>query len=443
MYKYDTIICIDKLIIGYIIESNIKFDQNYLQKFYNPIYSNYMLPNDIVLNESESDSERTLKCLKRLTVFRKEVKLGKIYYENIDNSYFYFKFDKKILVEKTFLINHILNIIKKLFTFKYKFNNITRLEIAADTTGLSGKNLFVIQDLCAANSYFSNLRETYSQSISTFGGRSFEDCKYQTYGKLKISINEKGVVHIGCPTNWKHVKSYNKSEFSEGFQKDRFIEKFGTSDNIYRLEVSLNNEGCKRENINLYHLDNNDYLTYLFKKSAFDYLTFKDLKSKTKNINGNKVFDKIQLVKDMKFEFAGNSSDNSIYDSDNKVNTNKSENNTIKSNRSKLSKLIRKYYQSQENIDEILSFIANNRLSYFENFTLLSNVDQALIQINTVAQRMDTYLPNSKTVLVDVIRNLSDTSARIEVKKNIVTTTKKYLNGKIFGFTLSRCENLF
>jgi hypothetical protein len=330
----------------------------------------------------------------------------------------------------------------KIFTFDYQINNITRLEIAADTTGLCGSHLYVIQDLCTANSYFSNLEKVNSQSINTFSGRVLEDCKYQTYGTLRISVNEDGVVHIGSPKNWKYIKSYNKSQFSEDFQKQRFVEKFGTDEGIYRLEVSLNNEGCRREKVNLYQLDDPDYLTYLFKKSAHDYLTFKDLKSKPIYRNGNKELRKIRLVEEMKFEYPGNTKDNQDNDVEENPNPNKSESNVIKNNRSELSKEIRKYFQSQENIEEIIFIVKNNWLNYSKNATKHDDIAEAVFRVNKMAEKISCS-PQTKIDLINAIKAIWPIETQIIVSKDLVTKKQIVKDSKRYGLMIAKTEKLF
>jgi hypothetical protein len=444
MTKYDTITSVDKLILCYKINSNIGLDQNYIDKFYNPLYSTFVFGNNIVMNESDSDPEKTLKCAKRLDVFSDNVKIGIIYYENVDRSIFYFKVEKELLIKYGYKISDIISKTLTIFPLNYQINNITRLDIAADTTGLAGSSLYVIQDLCQANYYFSNLEKIDQESINVFGGRTEDDAKYQTYGSLKISVNEDGVVHLGGINNWKFIRSYNKSFKSEAYQKLRFIEEFGTDDNIYRLEVSLNNEGCRKEKVNLNKLDDQDYLTYLFKKSVKDYLTFSDLKIKPTYVKGNKVYSKIRLVEDMKFKYPGNPIDNGRHDYE-PSSSSLSQTNIVNSNRSKLSNKIRKYFETPESnsIAEILNIVNNKQLNYSGANSKRENIEQAISQVNKMVKRLKSYSIQSKTDLINEIQGLIATNNQIVVTKDLITRKQKLVNEVRQGISLVKIEKLF
>jgi hypothetical protein len=302
----------------------------------------------------------------------------------------------------------------------------------------------VIQDLCQANSYFSNLDKIDHESINVFGGRDEDDAKYKTYGTLKISVNEDGVVHVGGVNNWKFIRSYNKSLKAEPSQKSRFKDEFGTDKNIYRLEVSLNNEGCRKEKVNLNKLDDQDYLTYLFKKSAKDYLTFSDLKIKPTYVKGNKVYSKIRLVEDMKFRCPGNPIDNGRFDHE-PSSSSLSQVNTVKSNRSKLSNKIRKYFESLEShsIADIIYIVNNDQLNYSGTNSKRKNIEQAIIQVNKMVKRLKSYSIESKINLINQIQALLPTKNQIVLTKDIVTRKHREINGEKDGIALLKTEKLF
>lgn len=429
MRNFNTIVSVDKLILSYKIYNAI-LDQQYLDKFYDKKLDRYSI-NKFTYYEIKNDKEKELKTAKHIKVFKDELCLGTLFYDNIDRSVFYFKIHKDLFLQEEITIKQIIKFSLEFFPLNYRINNITRIEIAADTSGLVGSDLIVIQDLCTSNAYFSFSSKVDLESIKEFDGRGINDAKYSLcHGKLKTTMDtEYGTVYIGNYKNWKFIRSYKKSSHSTTKQKLHFNNKFGEYLDVYRIEVSLNNKGCRKEKINYNKLDDNDYLTYLYKKISNDYLTFNDLRAPHKNVNGNKVYPKIRLVEKLKFENPGNYSDNSKFDfSFESKNNSLSE---IRKNRSRLTILLRKYLNnpSISELELIHDFLKNNPITSSNNE---ANVRQAMEQVKNLVKKFKDFSPEALSSLLISIYNMSDINNSIQISKSVVTNYKKVIDGKLF-----------
>ncbi|MDG1276001.1 MAG: hypothetical protein P8O16_01890 [Algoriphagus sp.] len=295
----NAVITIDKLILCYQINDGTHFDKKYIQTFLKSDKT-YDFGEDIKGYQNESDTENEINKSFTIKLEYNEKDIGTLFITNANSEFFYFKYHKSIFYENHYNLQDIKSIVDRLFEFNYHFHQITRLEIACDTTGDWGYDLFVIADLCSDNQYFRSIKNSdrIKKSAEKLGGRTAEDARYfLTLGNTKIYHHTKfkETTCIGHPTSKIFMRCYNKSKCSKDYQKSYFKIIFPDGREIFRLEVSLNSEAIKEHKIQFEYLEKEDYLKYIYLKTAKPRLTFND-KREAEWVNGNRVFKKICLV---------------------------------------------------------------------------------------------------------------------------------------------------
>lgn len=290
---------IDKLILCYQIIDGTDFNRSYINN-YSETSKTFDFGGGIKGYTNNEDKEKEIARSFAIKLEDNGKDIGTLFITNANSEFFYFKYHKSIFYENHYSVLEIKGIIDLLFQFDYHFHQITRLEIACDTTGDSGNDLFVIADLCSENQYFRSLKNSdrIKKSAENRGGRSLEDARYSlALGNTKIYHHTKfqQTTCIGNPKSNIFMRCYNKSEFSQDYQKSYFGNIFPDGSEIFRLEVSLNSEAIKEFQVQFEHLEKEDYLKFIYLRTAKPRLTFND-KSESEWVNGNRVFKKICLV---------------------------------------------------------------------------------------------------------------------------------------------------
>lgn len=178
---------------------------------------------------------------------------------------------------------------------------INGIDICLNTNYNIYSPLSIIFDQCYNNPYFQNLSKVNKSDLETLGGRTESDVKYKSIIP-SLSMNQiDSTIYFGNKKNGKRLKMYNKSEFSTPIQKKYLNRNFQSNETIYRIELTLRNQGKVRINeiIDISQINDFNHVLNVFKDQVESMLTFKDLRSYTYDLHRNKVHPTINLYNEL------------------------------------------------------------------------------------------------------------------------------------------------
>lgn len=479
----NAIITIDKLILCYQITNNFILNKSYINHFIR-FDKTYDFKNKLVkgyINNSEKEKEIINSFNIKLEYKGKDI--GTLFISNTSSDYFYFKFHKSIFYKNEFSLREIKKLIDCLFDFDYTFHQITRLEIACDTSGDPANDLFVIADLCKDNQFFRSIRNSkgISKSSENLGGRKVNDARYSLcFGNTKIFHHTKfeGSTCIGSQKSDIFLRCYNKTNWSKDFQNTYFSKFFPESSEIFRLEVSLNSIAINKLGVQFKHLGENDYLKFIYFKVATPRLTF-NVRDKYKWKNGNKVFNKICLLDSL--DFGNGKEDLNVIEqlysfSQRSGKKEKTNDQIIVKERSIVGSFIRKYLKNENresSLDSIYSMIQSKNLCFgkvkvnqWQNFNVVNelidkhlkekNYESAIVNTSELKLRLNELVIKETTISVpksELIEKFESESIsamsnirfrqRLKIVSNVVSTIiETRIDGRLFGFQVKTIDEI-
>jgi hypothetical protein len=438
----NSILTIDKLILKYYLESDERLDISYLAKNHHKSNNYFILNRNLRAYIVDSSIHKEIPDSKiKLCVEYNKQEIGILYLDCSEYKDFYFKISKHIFYSNKYSFKQIIGLVDSFFSLEYHPTNITRLDIALDTTADTANELYIIADLCVHNSFFKSLSdsEELTKTSGKLNGRKIVDAKYGlTIPKLSIGISKtiKGATDIGKHSGDSFIRCYNKSNKLDDCQKDYFHNIFGDK-TIYRLEVSMNSKAIEQANIDLNFLDIPSYLLEVYSKVCKKKLTFNILDN-PKKVKGKVKYDQICLLDNLDFgELSDTPCTDYTSDLDNfnvllKKNVHR---NGTKQKRAIISKKIGSYFRQngkEEILEEIVQYVQENNLDFSSGqINLLNNIEIAdkfaITHLSKNHSRRGTQL---YVELNTIFNNLefSGTRKGKPIKVNRVTTENFTMN---------------
>lgn len=448
----NTIVTIDKLIIcfkskntQYLIDL---LNMNYLKK--NEIIE---LSDSISLFKNYSKTEKDVTCSFKYNLHYCNQKVGILFFGTENREDFYLKIFNEVFYKNVYTIKFIISLVLNNFPVECRINNISKLDIAADTTdSYIRNNATIVEDQCLNNSYFSDLKFKTKNSnfnLEEYNGRTLKDAIYKLSVPNLKTRQDNGSVHIGTFKNKKSITIYFKHEKQHTYQKSYFDTHLGYGhDPITRLEIRLKSSFFIKNDFDLNKVDDCGYITEYFKKVTEDYLNFKIINKPLGFDNKrNRLYERLNFLYNFQFLILQTKEEDFIINIDKETNTG----NVVKQNRSHLTKLLKQYasINNQDILDKIIEFVNENKLSYGYNKVVTLKDKQHFFdflfgKFEIVVKKYD-YNHNllnkfSQDLKIRVFPR-SDKRGN-QILTNVTTVRVNIMKGKKYGIEFTKIQNL-